>query len=114
MEQHNRHDISTYLKQRTDIAISIQNAQWQILEENIREIYDGMFLWVDLVVDDLLRRWDKGRSLKYLRNRVKNTPQALETLFSEMFSPITPEGENVAVKLFQWATLSTKPLRLHE
>ncbi|SCO75796.1 uncharacterized protein FRV6_00008 [Fusarium oxysporum] len=114
MEQHNSHDISTYLKQRIEIGIGIQNAQWQILEEKIREMSDGMFLWVVLVVDDLLRSWDEGKSLEYLTKRVENTPQALETLFSEMFSRFTPEGKNVAVKLFQWATLSTKPLRLHE
>lgn len=113
-EQHNGHDISTYLKQRIEIGIGIHNAQWQILEEKIRERSDGMFLWVVLVVDELLRSWDEGRSLEYLTKRVQNTPQALETLFSEMLSHFTPEGKNIAVKLFQWATLSTKPLRLHE
>ncbi|KAF5637157.1 hypothetical protein F52700_4894 [Fusarium sp. NRRL 52700] len=114
MEQHNSHDISTYLKQRIEIGIGIQNPQWHILEEKIREMSGGMFLWVILVVDDLLRSWDEGRSLEYLTKRVENTPQALETLFSEMFSQFTSEGKNVAVKLFQWATLSTKLLRLHE
>ncbi|EXK26009.1 hypothetical protein FOMG_17370 [Fusarium oxysporum f. sp. melonis 26406] len=114
MEQHNSHDISTHLKQRIEIGIGIQDAQWQILEEKIREMSDGMFLWVDLVVDDLLRSWDEGRSLEYLTKRVENTPQALETLFSEMLSHFTPERKNIAVKLFQWATLSTKPLRLDE
>ncbi|KAF5536867.1 hypothetical protein FMEXI_10162 [Fusarium mexicanum] len=114
MEQHNSHDISTHLKQRIEIGIGIQNTQWQILEEKIREMSDGMFLWVDLVIDDLLRSWDEGRSLEYLTKRVENTPQALETLFSEMLSHLTPEGKRIAVKLFQWATLSTKPLRLHE
>jgi hypothetical protein len=114
MEQHNSHDISTHLKQRIEIGIGIQDAQWQSLEEKIREMSDGMFLWVDLVVDDLLRSWDEGRSLEYLTKRVENTPQALETLFSEMLSHFTPERKNIAVKLFQWATLSTKPLRLDE
>ncbi|SCO58686.1 uncharacterized protein FFMR_15842 [Fusarium fujikuroi] len=114
MEQHNGHDISTYLKQRIEIGIGTHNAQWQILEEKIRERSDGMFLWVVLVVDELLRSWDEGRSLEYLTKRVENTPQALETLFSEMLSHFTPERRNIAVKLFQWATLSTKPLRLHE
>ncbi|KAF5572881.1 hypothetical protein FPCIR_14158 [Fusarium pseudocircinatum] len=114
MEQHNSYDISTHLKQRIEIGIGIQNAQWQTLAEKIEEMSDGMFLWVDLVVDDLLRSWDEGRSLEYLTKRVENTPQALENLFSEMLSHFTPEGKNIAVKLFQWATLSTKPLRLHE
>ncbi|CVL12480.1 uncharacterized protein FPRN_15076 [Fusarium proliferatum] len=114
MEQHNGHDISTYLKQRIEIGIGIHNAQWQILEEKIRERSDGMFLWVVLVVDELLRSWDEGRNLEYLTKRVENTPQALETLFSEMLSHFTSERRDIAVKLFQWATLSTKPLRLHE
>ncbi|KAF4944299.1 hypothetical protein FGADI_12783 [Fusarium gaditjirri] len=114
MEQHNSRDISTYLKQRIEIGIGIQNTEWKILEEKIRERSDGMFLWVVLVVDDLLRSWDEGRSLEYLTKRVENTPQALETLFSEMLSHFKPEVKSIAVKLFQWATLSIKPLRLHE
>ncbi|RBR19576.1 uncharacterized protein FIESC28_05571 [Fusarium coffeatum] len=114
MEQHNSHDISTYLKQRIEVGIGIENAEWQILEEKITERSDGMFLWVVLVVDDLLRSWDEGRSIEYLTKRVENTPQALDTLFSDMLSNSTHETKKAAVKLFQWATLSTKPLRLHE
>ncbi|KAJ4139704.1 hypothetical protein NW768_001047 [Fusarium equiseti] len=114
MEQHNSRDISTYLKQRVEIGIGIQNAQWQLLQEKITERSDGMFLWVVLVVDDLLRSWDEGRSIGYLTKRVEDTPQALDTLFSDMLSNSTHEAKKVAIKLFQWATLSTKPLRLHE
>ena len=114
MEQHNSHDISTYLKQRIEVGIGIQNAQWQLLEEKITERSDGMFLWVVLVVDDLLRSWDEGKSIEYLTRRVENTPQALDTLFSDMLSNSTHEAKEVAVKLFQWVILSTKPLRLHE
>ncbi|KAG4268205.1 hypothetical protein FPRO04_12597 [Fusarium proliferatum] len=105
-------------------AIAWQEAELKAALENmiLQETSSKLLIFVDaldecdsvLVVDELLRSWDEGRSLEYLTKRVENTPQALETLFSEMLSHFTPERRNIAVKLFQWATLSTKPLRLHE
>ncbi|KAG4259265.1 hypothetical protein FPRO03_12941 [Fusarium proliferatum] len=105
-------------------AIAWQEAELKAALENmiLQKTSSKLLIFVDaldecdsvLVVDELLRSWDEGRSLEYLTKRVENTPQALETLFSEMLSHFTPERRDIAVKLFQWATLSTKPLRLHE
>ncbi|KAG4291608.1 hypothetical protein FPRO06_13829 [Fusarium proliferatum] len=105
-------------------AIAWQEAELKAALENmiLQKTSSKLLIFVDaldecdsvLVVDELLRSWDEGRNLEYLTKRVENTPQALETLFSEMLSHFTSERRDIAVKLFQWATLSTKPLRLHE
>ncbi|KAJ4249141.1 hypothetical protein NW762_012476 [Fusarium torreyae] len=114
MEQCNSHDIATYLLQRFEVGTASQEVQWAILKDKIMEMSAGVFLWVVLVVDDLLQSWDEGRSIAYLTKRVERVPQGLEKLFSQMFSKLSNETRETTVKLFQWATLSTKPLRLHE
>lgn len=114
MEQYNSRDIATYLSQRFEVGPASQDVQWQSLKDKIMEMSAGVFLWVVLVVDDLLQGWDEGRSVGYLTNRVERVPQGLEKLFSQMFSNLSNEMSEITVKLFQWATLSTKPLRLHE
>ncbi|KAI6754905.1 hypothetical protein HG530_012657 [Fusarium avenaceum] len=114
MEQCNSRDIATYLSQRFEVGPANQEVQWQNLQDKIMEMSAGVFLWVVLVVDDLLQSWDEGRSVAYLTNRVERVPQGLEKLFSQMFSKLSNEMSEITVKLFQWATLSTKPLRLHE
>lgn len=114
MEQCNSRDIATYLSQRFEVGPASQEVQWQSLKDKIMEMSAGVFLWVVLVVDDLLQSWDEGRSVAYLTNRVERVPQGLEKLFSQMFSNLSNEMSEITIKLFQWATLSTKPLRLHE
>lgn len=114
MEQCNSRDIATYLSQRFEVGTASQEVQWQNLKDKIMEMSAGVFLWVVLVVDDLLQSWDEGRSVAYLTNRVERVPQGLEKLFSQMFLNLSDEMSEITVKLFQWATLSTKPLRLHE
>ncbi|KAM0209156.1 hypothetical protein ACHAQD_011321 [Fusarium lateritium] len=114
MEQCNSRDIATYLSQRFEVGTISQEGQWQDLKDKIMEMSAGVFLWVVLVVDDLLQSWDEGRSVAFLTSRVERVPQGLEKLFSQMFSTLNQEMSEITVKLFQWATLSTKPLRLHE
>ncbi|KAG5655650.1 hypothetical protein KAF25_009149 [Fusarium avenaceum] len=115
MEQCNSRDIATYLSQRFEVGPASQEVQWQSLKDKIMEMSAGVFLWVVLVVDDLLQSWDEGWSVAYLTNRVERVPQGLEKLFSQMFSSLSNEMSEITVKLFQWATLSTKerlvPLR---
>ncbi|KAF4448059.1 hypothetical protein F53441_8490 [Fusarium austroafricanum] len=114
MEQHNSRDITTYLRQRIETAITGQESQCQRLTDMILERSAGVFLWVVLVLDDLLQSLDEGKNIEYLTKRLGNLPQALETLFSQMFTCLSPEKRKITVRLFQWATLSTKPLRLYE
>lgn len=114
VEQHNSHDIATYVDHRFQLGIATREPRWQLLRDNILEKSAGVFLWVVLVVDDVLGNWDDGKDIRYLTKRVKDCPEALETLFSDMFSVLRPEARELTVRFFQWAILAAKPLRLHE
>lgn len=114
VEQHNSYDIATYVEQRFQLGIANQEEQWELLRDIILNKSAGVFLWVVLVMDDALRDWDDGKDIEYLTKRVENVPGALQTLFTDIFSNLSSEKVQLTVRLFQWAILATKPLRLHE
>lgn len=114
VEHHNSYDIATYVEQRFQLGIASQEEQWELLRDIILNKSAGVFLWVVLVMDDVLRDWDDGKDIEYLTRRVETVPSALQALFTDIFSNLSPEKVQLTVRLFQWAILATEPLRLHE
>ncbi|EHK20092.1 uncharacterized protein TRIVIDRAFT_48177, partial [Trichoderma virens Gv29-8] len=114
VEQHNSDDIETYVDCKFELAFATKRPQWELLKKNILQKSAGVFLWVVLVVEDVLRSWDDGNEMPYLNQRAMDLPEELETLFSNIFSKLEPNARELTVKFFQWAILATKPLRLYE
>lgn len=114
VEQHNYDDIAAYVEYKFKICMSTQEAQWELLIKTILNKSAGIFLWVVLVVEEVLKNKDEGNGMPYLIKRVADVPEELETLFSEMISNLDPHAKELTAKFFQWAILATKPLRLHE
>ncbi|PTB69295.1 hypothetical protein BBK36DRAFT_1110520, partial [Trichoderma citrinoviride] len=114
VDQHNSDDITKYVDQKLNVCMSTQRLQWETLRRTILDKAAGVFLWTVLVVEDVLKNWDNGSELPSLTMQVKNVPEKLETLFSNMLSGLEPEAKQLTVRFFQWAILATKPLRLHE
>lgn len=114
VERHNYDDIATYVDYKLQICISTQKSERELLMKSILSKTDGVFLWVVLVVEDILKSWDEGKGMSLLIKQVMDVPKELETLFSSMFSNLKPHEKKFTVKFFQWAILATKPLRLHE
>ena len=79
---HNGRDIATYAEQKLKLAIASQEPQWGLLRDRILRKSAGVFLWVVLVVDELLRLRDDGNSLHSLLRQLHVLSNALETLFS--------------------------------
>ncbi|KAK1240279.1 hypothetical protein MKX08_007721 [Trichoderma sp. CBMAI-0020] len=113
IEQHNSHDIATFVDHKFQLGIATQ-PQWELLRDQILEKSAGVFLWVALVVEDVMKSWDNGFGMPFLVQLVMDIPDALETLFSNLFSNLDPKKRELTVKFFQWAILATAPLRLHE
>ncbi|KAL7956672.1 hypothetical protein V8C34DRAFT_306352 [Trichoderma compactum] len=85
VERHNSDDIATYVDQKLQVCMTSERLQWNLLREHILNKSDGMFLWVVLVVEDVLKDWDDGKDMPHLIKLVTD-----------------------------WAILATKPLHLHE
>ncbi|KAK3333026.1 hypothetical protein B0T19DRAFT_381655 [Cercophora scortea] len=114
VEHHNNRDISMYVERRFRLGIAAEEPEWEVLRDCVLRKSAGVFLWVVLVVDDILRQWDDGKDMRYLLAQVDIVPEALETLFARLFYTVEPETRQLTFRLFQWATLAVKPLRLHE
>ncbi|KAI1109290.1 hypothetical protein F5Y14DRAFT_39670 [Nemania sp. NC0429] len=115
VEDNNSQDITTYVKKRVALSIADIEPEWQVLKNAIIRKSVGVFLWVVLVVEDLLEKWFQGWGVKsLLRHLDIMIPEGLEELFYTILAQIDQETKGLAIKVFQWAILATKPLRLHE
>ncbi|KAK4082812.1 uncharacterized protein Triagg1_1702 [Trichoderma aggressivum f. europaeum] len=114
VEQHNSDDIVAYVDQKLRVCVPDQDPHWKHLRGSILNKSDGVFLWVVLVIEDVLRSWDDGRGMPYLTRLVTNVPKELEKLFSSMFYNLDQDEKRTATRLFQWVILGTKPFSLHE
>lgn len=112
VEDHNYPDIVEFVRRRLELGMSGTPEDRKAIQQKILERSGGVFLWVSLVVKDVLRKRDEGRRLKSLLKDLDSVPQELEDLFRQLLT--TENFSEVAIKLFQWALLPAKPLRLHE
>ena len=111
---HNQIDIDHYIDQSLAVAMNRGSIDFKILKGNILDKAAGVFLWVVLVVDMVLKDRDCGRSMSYLTKRIQMVPQALEGLFKELLTSPFEDDARLAVHFFQWVLLSRGPLRLRE
>ncbi|KAI0971981.1 hypothetical protein F4678DRAFT_64958 [Xylaria arbuscula] len=114
IQSYNHDDIATYLHKRFTLSIADKEPHWKRLKNKVLQKSAGVFLWVVLVVDDLLGQWDNGKNVQSLLKQLDVVPEKLQSLFSTMFNPIDPSMRDLTIRVFQWAVLAPKPLRLHE
>ena len=74
----------------------------------------GVFLWVELVVKDLINGLKNDDTLEYLQERLDSMPSNIEDLYTHMLSKIDKVYRTQAAKLFQMALsgLTDSPLIL--
>ncbi|MBE3050493.1 hypothetical protein IMZ48_49965, partial [Candidatus Bathyarchaeota archaeon] len=113
MEHSNSPDIAAYVDERFSLSGIPKEDGWLQLRDKIVAKSSGLFLWVELTVDLLLRDRDQGRNLVYIQNHLRKVPEALEGLFVEILRG-RGEDEGRTLRLFQWIAVSMKPLRLRE
>lgn len=112
VEDHNYPDVVEFVGRRLDLGMSGTLEDRKAIQQKILERSGGVFLWVSLVVKDILRKRDEGRGLNSLLKDLDSVPPELEDLFRRLLT--TENFSEAAIKLFQWALLPAKPLRLHE
>jgi hypothetical protein len=114
VDHSNRNDIATYVAQRFQLTKAGAEPEWPRLRDAILQKADGVFLWAHLVVEEMLNKWEEGGNLVYWIERVDVLPQELSDLFAEILASTTSGSEELILRIFQWAILAIRPLRLHE
>lgn len=112
MEDHNHSDIVEFVGRRLGLGMAARHSDQQAVQKKIIDKSGGVFLWVSLVVQDILQKNDEGKGLRFLLKHLDSVPRELEDLFYQMLT--TGPLSTMVVRMFQWALLSTKQLRLHE
>ncbi|KAH8895480.1 hypothetical protein GQ53DRAFT_820309 [Thozetella sp. PMI_491] len=113
IERFNTMDIERYIHQKLEM-VDITTDDAELLTEKITERSNGIFLWVVLVMEGILRDFEDGKNTKNILKRTESLPKALEDLFTSLLEEMDPADRYVTLRLFQWAVLATGRLRLHE
>ncbi|KAF7950279.1 hypothetical protein EAE96_007567 [Botrytis aclada] len=101
-----RIDINHYVKSSLQENTNYQRLcveqpiQALTLIRNIVSRADGVFLWIRLVLQDIVRGLDNRDSLQDLQERMEMVPQDLEELFSSMLGKIEPFYSKKAASIF--------------
>ncbi len=114
VEDFNAADITLYVGQKLSMGgLSQQTRSVVVLRDAILAKASGVFLWVVLVVDRLLRDHDEGMNVGHLIVRLNEIPAELGELFTDLLSR-NHEDAKTTVRFFQWAILGPPNLRLRE
>ncbi|KAL2816085.1 hypothetical protein BJX63DRAFT_388241 [Aspergillus granulosus] len=114
IDRFNADEIQRYLHRKLTAAGFSGNEQWSRLAAAIIDKSEGVFLWVAIVLDNLLKSWDDGLRFWYLERELQDIPRELERLYERILSTIDGEDINITIRFFYWVILSTKRLRLLE
>jgi len=83
------------------------------LQGNISQRSQGVFLWAVLAVS-MLKRFGRGKSLKWMEKKLQEIPPELDTLFRKLFTHIDSEDASRATALFRWILFAEERLKLSQ
>ncbi|RWA07277.1 hypothetical protein EKO27_g7823 [Xylaria grammica] len=113
METYNDVDIQNYIQQKFELA-SIADSDEELLRKTVFQRSNGIFLWVVLTVEGILKDLETGENIKFILKRTESLPKTLEALYEQIIGNMDPENRKMALRLFQWAVLATERLRIRE
>ncbi|SPJ72661.1 uncharacterized protein FTOL_02390 [Fusarium torulosum] len=115
LEYHNGADIISYIQQRLESRMDVNDTNWKFaIYHRIESRSAGVFLWVALVVDKVLAKYDYGCNLRNLLQIIDNTPTGIRELYIESLRSLEADEKKVALGIFRWIIAAARPLRLDE
>ncbi|KAI0548411.1 hypothetical protein F4679DRAFT_323102 [Xylaria curta] len=114
LEDLTRDDIRSYVYEKFKEndrfkLLSIDNPQYVGLIEEITRQAQGVFLWVYLVVRDLLEGFSHSDTIRTMRKRLESFPVELEQFFQHMINSVSPIYVPQMVRTLWLATLAPEP-----
>lgn len=111
----NRDDIRLYIRDKFERSNAFTESAYKseelaALVDEMVEDSRGVFIWVFLVVESLLRGLSNEDRLVELRRRLSQTPKTLNELFERMLSSVEDIYQEQAAQILQVALRATGPL----
>lgn len=101
-------DIDSYVNDKLNARFQgkqITENQLSIIIGDIKEKADGVFLWVCLVVQDLLRGLTARDTFEELQSRLRDTPADIESLFAMFMNKIDRVHRKTAARFLKCTSL---------
>ncbi|KAH0553144.1 hypothetical protein GP486_006669, partial [Trichoglossum hirsutum] len=108
VEDRNKVDIETYT--RCKLLSKIPDGLGSKLVEEIVSKASGVFLWVVIVVDLLIKDEREGRNLTTMRRKLQEVPGKLEDLFKQILDKGNDKERRETAQLMRWVLLAERPL----
>jgi ankyrin repeat protein len=117
LEAENMEAISLYVRREMKVV-----RQWNDtsdeeagdLEKKIMKMANGVFLWVELVVQELVSGVADGDTVTELRERLSMIPPDLDGLYQRMLGKIHEKVRQQARNMFCWVLFAARPLTTTE
>ncbi|RTE83872.1 hypothetical protein BHE90_001653 [Fusarium euwallaceae] len=111
----NREDIDRYIQERFMSSPAYQESlippeDLGRLSNSMVEDSGGVFLWVSLVVENLVQGLENGDKLDELRKRFEETPKTLHAMFERMLNSVEEVYHKQAAQILQVAFHSRAPM----
>ena len=115
LEDHTSSDISTYVMAKTSRLVTDDDAEvYMAFQLDILEKAKGVFLWVTLVIEELLDGWEASDPVAGLRKRLASLPEEIEDFFSRMLQRIPETQISETVRIFHCVLGARRSLTLRE
>ena len=98
VHEHTRDDVQWYARQQIASSTQCQDTDQDISEMHqlaveITQRANGVFIWVRIVVEELIERFIDGCTTSQLRDILSAMPEELEDLYRRTLSKVKPEYE---------------------
>ncbi|KAI9691965.1 MAG: hypothetical protein M1820_009643 [Bogoriella megaspora] len=115
LQEHTRSDIKKYVKDVLEEhprfkAMQKHGEQHLELVQELTEKAKGVFLWVFLVVKELLKSVENDDNIRDLRRRLQSLPSDLEEYFQLIFHSIDPFYQKQTSQILQLCVRAQAPL----
>ncbi|KAI0534518.1 hypothetical protein GGR58DRAFT_482489 [Xylaria digitata] len=112
-----RNDIGKYVHDKFNglneyCELIRENPEYENLTREVAIRANGVFLWVVLVVRNLLEGFRNNDSVQLMRDRLESFPKDLELFFQHMLNSVDKTCQKLMTRTFQTASLSQRPLLL--
>ena len=117
LEDLTREDIKMYVHSKLEESarfrqLRSEDAGYIGLEDEVVEKAEGVFLWVYLVVQSLLRGMTQADQISTLQERLRAPPTRLDEYFQHMLDSIEPVYRSHTAQTFQKCLAASEPLSL--
>jgi len=103
-----REDIRQYAEARLGPRLRQKGQRWATLVDQIVEKSSGVFVWVEVSIQSMLRGLENRDRMAELEKRLDELPSDLADLYSHMLRGLSPLYRQQAAQLFQLALEAIK------